>query len=99
MFGFSHVLFQRYLYGSLDEVERVRLHEDVSGALAALYGDDSEEIAVRLALHFEQAGLVERAVHALHQAGMRATRMTANQEALGHFQEGPWAACAAAGVG
>lgn len=26
LYGFSHVLFQHYLYSSLDEVERARLH-------------------------------------------------------------------------
>ncbi len=85
VFGFSHVLFQRYLYTLLDEVERVRLHEDVAAALEALHADDTEEVAVRLARHFEEAGLIERALHFLLQAGTRATRMTATQEALGHL--------------
>jgi adenylate cyclase len=84
-FGFSHVLFQRYLYGSLDEVERVRLHEDMADALEALHGDDTEEISVQLARHLERAGLTARAVQSLLQAGTRATRMTANQEAVGHL--------------
>lgn len=87
LFGFSHVLFQRYLYGTLNEVERIRLHEDVATALEALYGDDTEDIAVRLARHFEEAGNIDRAVHYLHFAGTRATRMTANQEAIRHLSE------------
>ncbi len=95
LFGFSHVLFQRYLYTNLHEVERVQLHEDVGTALEALYGDDTEEIAVRLAHHFEEAGITARAVHYLHQAGVRATRMTANQEAVGHLTKASssWQRC------
>jgi DNA-binding winged helix-turn-helix (wHTH) protein/tetratricopeptide (TPR) repeat protein len=85
MFGFSHVLFQRYLYSSLNEVERVQLHHDVGTALEALHGDDTEEVAVRLSHHFEQAGVVDRAIHYLHQAGTLATRMAAYQEAVGHL--------------
>jgi len=86
-FGFSHVLFQRYLYTNLNEVERVQFHEDVGNVLEALYGDDTEEIAIRLARHFEEAGIIDKAVHYLHQAGERSTRMTASQEAIGHLRK------------
>ena len=85
-FGFSHVLFQRYLYGTLNEVERVQLHEDVGTALEALYGDDTEEIAVQLAHHFEQAGIIDKAIRYLQQAGQSCVHRTANREAIGHFQ-------------
>ncbi len=37
-YRFRHILFQKYLYGSLDEVERVYLHEQVGTALEGLYG-------------------------------------------------------------
>ncbi len=84
-YRFRHILFQRYLYNSLDDVERDYLHEAVGNELERLYGDQTEEVAVELARHFEWAGLVAKAVQYLHQAGSRAVRLSANEEALGHF--------------
>jgi len=37
-YRFRHYLFQSYLYQRLDEVQRVRLHEEVGVALEALHG-------------------------------------------------------------
>jgi tetratricopeptide (TPR) repeat protein len=85
VFGFSHVLFRRHLYSSLNEVDRVQLHHDVALALEELFSHDTEEIAVRLAHHFEQAGVTDRAIHYLRQSGVSATRMTANREAVDHL--------------
>jgi len=81
-------LFQRYLYHSLDEAERVYLHEAVGHELERLYGKQTEEVAVELARHFEAAGLPAKAVDYLHQAGSRAVRLSAQAEALGHFNRG-----------
>jgi len=84
-FGFSHVLFQRYLYGTLNEVERAQLHEDVGTALETLYGSETDEVAVELAHHFERAGIVDKAVHYLLHAGLGCVHRTANLEAIGHL--------------
>jgi tetratricopeptide (TPR) repeat protein len=47
-----------------------------------------EEIAVQLARHFQEAGIAEKAVDYLRQAGERAMRMSAHQEASAHFTKG-----------
>ena len=88
LYRFRHILFQRYLYNSLDPVERVHLHQAVGTALEALYGEGAEEIAVQLARHFQEAGIAEKAVDYLRQAGERAVRMSANEEAIAHFTRG-----------
>lgn len=87
-YRFRHNLFQRYLYSDLSETEREMLHEDVGDALLALYGDQMEEIAVELAYHFQAAGVPERAIPYLRQAGVRAIRLFANQEAIAHLERG-----------
>ena len=87
-YRFRHILFQHYVYHSLDEVERTYLHEAVGNELERLYGEQTEEIAVELARHFEQAGLTAKAVNYLRQAGDRAVRLSANQEAIAHFDRG-----------
>jgi tetratricopeptide (TPR) repeat protein len=87
-YRFRHYLFQKYLYSRLDAVERARLHEAAGKELEALYGEKAGQVAVQLAYHFEAAGLAARAVDYLLQAGRRAFRLSANEEALAHFTRG-----------
>jgi DNA-binding SARP family transcriptional activator/tetratricopeptide (TPR) repeat protein len=90
-YRFRHILFQRYLYGRLDPVERARLHRRVGTALERLHGEAPEEIesvAVQLARHFQEAGVIEKAIDYLRQAGERAVRMSAFAEAIAHFRRG-----------
>ncbi len=84
-YRFRHHLFQRYLYNRLDEVERVTLHEEVGYTLEELYGDQAGEICVSLARHFEEARIADKAVEYLRQAGERAVRLSAHEEAIAHF--------------
>jgi adenylate cyclase len=93
LYRFRHILFQKHLYNSLDPVERVHLHEAVGTALEALYGGEAEEIvaieagAVQLARHFQEAGIVEKAVGYLRQAGEKAQRLYANREAVEYLRQ------------
>ncbi|MEN8234880.1 MAG: AAA family ATPase [Actinomycetota bacterium] len=82
---FRHILFQRYLYGLLDDAERVRLHEKTGKAIEALFQGHSEPPVVDLAHHFDEAGLVEPAIAYLQLAGQRAYRMSGNDEAIRHL--------------
>jgi DNA-binding SARP family transcriptional activator/predicted ATPase len=87
-YRFRHDLFQKYLYGKLDDVERAYLHEDVGNVLEELYGDQASEIAVQLAWHFQQAGVAEKAVHYLGQAGKRAVQLSAYEDGIAHLTRG-----------
>jgi tetratricopeptide (TPR) repeat protein len=87
-YRFRHILFQRYLYNSLDQVKRVHLHEAVGTALEGLYGSQTDEVAVELAYHFREAGSTEKAIDYLRRAGERAARMSAHEEAIAHFTQG-----------
>jgi len=92
-YRFRHHLFQRYQYDHLDTVRRVNLHEAVGGALEALYGeapDDLAALASRLAWHFEMAGLLGRAATYYLQAGRRAARLAAHEDAISHLTRGAW---------
>ncbi|MEA3334824.1 MAG: BTAD domain-containing putative transcriptional regulator [Chloroflexota bacterium] len=88
LYRFRHFLVQKYLYDNMDEVERAYLHEDVGRVLEGLYGDQASEIAVQLARHFQEAGLAEREIHYLRQAGERAVQLSAYQEALAPLTRG-----------
>jgi DNA-binding SARP family transcriptional activator len=75
-YRFRHHLFQRYLYGRLTESERAYLHEAVGYAMETLYAGETRLVAVQLAHHFEQAGLAEKAVVYLQQAGEQAHQLS-----------------------
>ena len=85
---FRHNLFQKYLYSGLGEAERASLHEAVGNALEQLYMDEREGIAIQLAHHFYEAGVVEKAVASLLLAGQHAVRLAANEEAITHLHKG-----------
>lgn len=87
-YRFRHFLFQKYLYGKLDAVERAHLHESVAHELEALSDQEGGHLAVQLAWHYESAGNPDKAVHYLRQAGELAGRLGAPQEAIAHFQRG-----------
>jgi DNA-binding SARP family transcriptional activator/predicted ATPase len=89
-YRFRHIFFQRYLYGTLDTVERTLLHEEVGTALEQLYGahDQAETIAVQLALHFQKAMITKKAIHYLHQAGDRAVQLSAYEEGIAQLSRG-----------
>lgn len=82
IYRFRHNLFQRYLYSVLSQSRRAFLHEDVAAALEALYGEQAAEIAVDLAAHFQAAGDAARAIPHLCQAGLRASHLAADAEAI-----------------
>lgn len=84
-YQFQNRLFQQYLYAGLDPTERAYLHEDIGRALEALYGARADEIAARLAWHFEQAGVAEKARQYLRRAGEQAAARSAHVEAIDFF--------------
>jgi tetratricopeptide (TPR) repeat protein/predicted Ser/Thr protein kinase len=87
VYRFRHILFQRYLYNSLDPVERANLHQEVGTALQALYGKEAQEVTVQLAKHFQDAGTSVEAASYLEQAGDRARELYAHQEAVEHYHQ------------
>jgi predicted ATPase len=85
LYVFQNNLFQTYLYNTLDEVERSHLHEEVGNILETLYGEQVDEISVQLARHFQEAGMMPKAVEYLAKAGNRALRLSAYTETIAHF--------------
>ena len=86
-YRFRHILFQRYLYSSLDEVERAYLHEAIGATLEQLYMGRTDDVTVQLAHHFQVAGIPEKALGYLQQAGDEAVRLSAYQEAITHYSK------------
>jgi predicted ATPase len=87
-YRFQHALYQQVLYGGLGAARRGQLHRRIGARLEAGYGGRAGEIAAQLAVHFERAGEVERAVHAWQQAGEQAVRRHAYHEASAALRRG-----------
>ncbi|MEA3335159.1 MAG: BTAD domain-containing putative transcriptional regulator [Chloroflexota bacterium] len=86
-FLFRHVLFRQYLYDSLTPIRRAMLHGEIGAALETLYGSRTELIAPRLAYHFTRAGNRSKAMRYYFEAGERARRLYAVQEAIDYYYQ------------
>jgi len=85
--GFKHSLIRETAYRSLADHERPDLHQRILAALEALpHGDRSDDIE-RLAHHAQRAEAWDKAVGYLRQAGDRAFRRWANEEAEERFTQ------------
>ena len=98
-YRFRHIQTQKYLYSSLDEVERVYLHEQIGRLLEDLYRVDesttnladlstSTTPVIQLAHHFQEARINHKAVRYLHLAGERAVQLSAYQDAIKQLEKG-----------
>ena len=87
-FLFRHNLTQVYLYHNLGDARKIYLHEAVGTELENAYGAETEEIALQLSRHFQEAGIPDKAIQYRYQAGVRALKLSAPREAVVHFSEG-----------
>jgi ABC-type oligopeptide transport system substrate-binding subunit/DNA-binding SARP family transcriptional activator len=83
----NHALIREFLYDQLSSGERRLLHKEVAQALEELYQESSVEISSQLAHHYGKAGLGERAVDYLLQAGDQAWSLFAYEEAIVHYSK------------
>lgn len=81
-FGFIHALYQNVLYERVPASTRAQLHRRIGDHVESLYGERAGEIAVELAMHFEQAANYEKAVEYLQQAADNDIRRFAYREAV-----------------
>ena len=82
---FRHALVQDTAYESLLKQERRALHRLVGDALESLYPDRHGDLAAVLAMHFEQAGDIDRAIRYLIEASEFAWARNAIVEAFDLF--------------
>lgn len=86
-FRFVHASIQEYLYRQLGSAERAALHHEIAKILELLYKEDIALVAMPLARHYREAGIREKAVEYLLQAGDQARSLYAHQEAVDHYQQ------------
>lgn len=82
---FRHALIQDAANTSLLKADRRHLHRAVGEVLEQTYPQQPDWLAPILALHFAEAGDVERAMRYFAAAGAQAARQYANAEAASYF--------------
>jgi tetratricopeptide (TPR) repeat protein len=85
IYRFSHVLTQQYLYDELSAGERRLLHGEIAETLEALSADHSDQFALQLARHFDEAGNTAKAILYWTLAGDSAYQVYAQNEAVAAY--------------
>jgi tetratricopeptide (TPR) repeat protein len=83
-YAFKHSLVQETAYGSLLKNRRILLHRQVAEAIESIMPPEDAP-APLLALHYQEAGLPDRAFPYAARAGDEAWRTYAHAEALAHY--------------
>ena len=85
-YTFKHALVQEAAYASLLHSKRHRLHGQIADALNEHFPEIIELHPELMAHHLAEAGLTERAIEYLQQAGEQAIQRSANIEAISHLK-------------
>jgi len=82
LFDFTHDKLREVAYMETSLPKRRLLHRQIAQALEVIKADVLDDTSAQLAAHFEQAGLYEQAIPYYLRAGMTATRVYANDDAI-----------------
>ncbi len=82
---FKHALIQDAAYSTLPKKSRRVLHARIAKTLENRFAERVKTEPELLAYHYEQAGVVNSAVHYWHLAALRDATRSADAEALSHF--------------
>ncbi|MGH7858994.1 MAG: ATP-binding protein, partial [Candidatus Binatia bacterium] len=88
-YRFSHELVRATLYSELSTTRRMQLHARVAEALEQTYANSLESHFAELAHHFSEAGTaagVDRTIDYATQAGRRAMKMLAYEDAAAQYE-------------
>ncbi len=87
-YSFSHDKLREVAYASMSAARRRLLHRHAAQALETLHLDDLDPVSYQLAVHYELAGLRERAIHCFLLAGRVASRVYAHDDAVALLERG-----------
>jgi predicted ATPase len=86
LYRFSHALTQQYLYDELSAAERRIWHAEIAETLEALVAGHSDQFALQLARHYDEAGKPEKAIPYWITAGDAAFGAYAQNEAIAAYR-------------
>ena len=87
-YDFSHDKLREVAYRELSPIQRRTLHGRVARALEAVHAGSLELVSGQLAVHYEQAGVAERAIAYCELAAQAAQQVYAAYETIHYLQRG-----------
>ncbi len=84
-YAFVHSLYRDALYQRLPASRRLELHRRIGETMERFHAERAPDVATELAMHFDEAHDVPRAVQYLVRAAENAARRYANQDATHHL--------------
>jgi predicted ATPase len=87
-YGFRHALYNEVISARISPGQRIHLHHHIGHRKERAYADQTQGIAAELAVHFEQAREMQRAVSYRHKAAETALQRSAYVEAIAHLTQG-----------
>jgi len=88
IYDFGHDKLREVAYGEVSAARRRFLHRRVAQALEAVHAESIDRVSGQLAVHYEQAGVVERAIAYCERAAQAAQQVYATYEAIHYLQRG-----------
>jgi predicted ATPase len=87
-YGFRHALYHEVIAARISPGQRIHLHHHIGHRKERAYADQTQGIAAELAVHFEQAREMLRAVSYRHKAAETALQRSAYEETIAHLTQG-----------
>ena len=87
-YGFRHALYHEVILERISPGQRIHLHHHIGNRKERAYADQTQVIAAELAVHFEQAREMRRAISYRHKAAETALQRSAYEEAIAHLTQG-----------
>ncbi|RIK24939.1 MAG: 6-hydroxy-D-nicotine oxidase, partial [Chloroflexi bacterium] len=87
-YDFSHDRIRDVAYTTISLVHRRILHRRLAQALEIIHATNLDLVSGQVAVHYEQAGLLENAIQCYQQAAEVARRIGAYDEATAHLKHG-----------
>ena len=85
---FKHALIQEAAYDSLLKARRIQIHAQIAALLEGQFQEIVTTQPERLAHHYTEAGLTEKAIPCWHKAGQIALQHMAVRDAIAHLDRG-----------
>jgi DNA-binding SARP family transcriptional activator len=87
-YAFTHEKIREVAYAEVSAPQRRLLHRRVAEVLETLYATNREPVSGQIAVHYDQAGVPEKAIPYYHMAGTIAASIYANEDATALLTRG-----------
>ena len=87
-YDFTHDKIREVAYNKISAPLRHLLHRRIAQALETIYSANLEPVNGQIAVHYDQAGVPDKAISYYHKAGVAAVNVYANSDAIALLNRG-----------